>query len=109
VWIVKHADGIPIWPLVSGMIGPLLACGPMAGAVYGVRWLVVEAGGNAIMSLAAELAVGGIVYIPCAFIFAPSASRDFISLIKKALRRGGADETESEGESDGESKSDSDE
>ena len=76
IWLVRRADRIAIWPLVYGMVGPLLACVPMVGGVLGARWVVEELVGHAVVSLAVELVVGGIVYIPGAFIFAPSASRD---------------------------------
>ncbi|RMH38129.1 MAG: oligosaccharyltransferase [Deltaproteobacteria bacterium] len=88
VWLVRRADGIPAGPLVAGLIGPLMACGPMVGAVLGVRHVAAAMGWPATASLVAELFTGAVVYVPAALVLAPATSRDLIGLVRKALRRG---------------------
>jgi len=92
IWSVQRLDRIPMRRIVRGMVGPLVACVPMAAAVVGTRHGVAHLGfGETPLSLVAELASGGVVYIGSAFIFAAGTSREFLRLVRSALGRGGTD------------------
>ncbi len=74
--------------LVAAFLQPLLACGVMAAAVYGVRELLFLAGVDlAIVHLAAMIVVGGAAYVVAALILARGASKDLMQLLKKALKK----------------------
>lgn len=94
LWAVRKSEKIPMWRMARGMLGPLLACAPMAAAVVGVRHLLDRAGyGASMVSLVSELAVGAVIYVIAAFVFAPGIARDFLGLVKNVLlRRGGGDD-----------------
>jgi lipopolysaccharide exporter len=104
VFSVKVTDHVPLGRLVGGLIGPLLACVPMVGAVFGVRYLLVSVGAQVgIVTLIAEIVAGGIAYVPSAFLFAPSTAKDLLSLIKRVLKRGGeSNDDDEQGHEDGE-------
>ncbi|MBW2736453.1 MAG: hypothetical protein JRH20_29045, partial [Deltaproteobacteria bacterium] len=92
---VKLTDDVPFWRLIGGLVPQLIACLPMAGAVFGVRYALRNYGFEAnAFTLALEILAGGIAYVPSAFIFAPTATKDFISVLKRVLaaRRGDGDE-----------------
>lgn len=85
---VKIIDGIPLSRFLGGLVPPLLACAPMAGAIYGVRQLLAGVGyGPSLFTLAVEILVGALVYVPSALVIAPSASREFLRLVRSALGR----------------------
>lgn len=68
---------------------PLLACLPMVAAVLAVRQGLHAAGiDSPLLFLIAEIATGALVYVPSAFLIARPIARDFLDLIRKALRRG---------------------
>lgn len=67
---------------------PLLACLPMVAAVLAVRYGLRAAGiDSTLLSLILEIATGALVYVPSAFVIAGPVARDFIDLLRKALRR----------------------
>jgi PST family polysaccharide transporter len=79
--------------LMRGMVGPLLACAPMAAAVIGVRFLFERAElGASVWSLGAELLAGAVAYVAFAFVFATATARDFLGLLFGVLRRGRDDD-----------------
>lgn len=86
MWVVNRKCQVPISKMALGMLGPLLACVPMAAAVLALREFAQLS--NPIVALIAECTVGGIVYIPAAFLFAGSTAKDFLGLLKKSLGRG---------------------
>ena len=91
--VVKKLDGIPVHALALPLIPPLLTCVPMVAAVLGARHVLTGMGwaGQA-RALIAEIAVGGLTFVPLAFLIAPSSSREFLRVVKKAFGRGGAAE-----------------
>lgn len=81
-------EPLPWGALLGGFVGPLAAAAPMAAAVLGVRHGLRAAGlGWAPLSLALELVVGGVVYVPAALVFARSTSRDLLALLRDAVAR----------------------
>jgi PST family polysaccharide transporter len=83
VYLVKRLDGIPMSRVLHGMWRPLLATAPMAAAVVGVRHLL--AGRSPVLSFVLELVTGVVVYVPSAFLIAPSAARDFVRMFREAI------------------------
>jgi lipopolysaccharide exporter len=89
VSLVVRLDSIPAARLASGFLRPLLACGVMAAAVLGTRWGLEAVGVTSpALLVPAELAAGALSYVPAAFVFAPATTRDFLQLLKRALKRG---------------------
>jgi PST family polysaccharide transporter len=88
LWVVQLGDGISLVGMLGRLAPPLLACVPMVGAVLSVRWLVrrADVGGHGVL-LMAELAAGAIAYVLAALVVARRASREFLQLLKNALRR----------------------
>ncbi len=82
--------GVSMTGLWRAFYRPLLACAPMLAAVYATRW-----GVSAVwtdfppVTFVCEVLVGVIVFIPSAFLFCGDIARDFLGLIKSALKRAG--------------------
>jgi lipopolysaccharide exporter len=88
-WLCVRRDGISPSALTVAFLRPLLACLPMVLAVLAVRHGLLLAGMHRpVVSLVFEILAGIAVYVPAAFVIAPAITRDFLDLIKKALRRG---------------------
>lgn len=81
-------DGVSMKALANSVFRPIVPCLPMVAAVFGARHglesLDVQ---TPIVLLVVEIAVGSIVFVPCAFLFSGTIARDFLGLIKKALGR----------------------
>jgi PST family polysaccharide transporter len=91
--LVVAREGVSLRALAIGFVQPLLACGVMAAAVYGVHLGLRAAGLDyAAVELVTEIVLGGIAYAAAALVLAPTSSRDLLRLLKKTLRRGRADE-----------------
>lgn len=88
MWVVRKDDGISMWSMTREMIGPLVACAPMVGVVLTIREYAGIA--SPLLRLVLEIAAGALIYVPCAFLFAGSTTRDFIALIKKSFSRSGS-------------------
>jgi PST family polysaccharide transporter len=82
-----RATGLPIGGYLVGVARPLLACLPMAAAVVGVERALDLAGAPLLASLAAQIVVGGVVYVGAAFVLVRSTTSELIRLGKGALRR----------------------
>jgi PST family polysaccharide transporter len=90
IGLVIRTDQIPAWPMVSAFVRPLAACGVMVAAVVGARHALLAAGITApALLVPIEIAVGAIVYVPAALVLARPVARDFLQLVRGALRRGG--------------------
>lgn len=82
--VVRATDGIPPRAFLRGFVGPLLACAPMAAAVWGVQQLGIA---NAVVETVVCIAAGGVVYVPSALVFARETTRECIRFAKDALRK----------------------
>jgi PST family polysaccharide transporter len=90
IGLVITTDAIPAWPLASALLRPLAACGVMAAAVLGVREAMIGSGVTAAKAiLPVEIVVGALVYVAAAFAIAGPTARDFLQLLRRALKRGG--------------------
>jgi lipopolysaccharide exporter len=86
VIVLKVQDNIPPIRFLKGFFGPLLACIPMAATVFGVRYVLRQNQVHSpILSLIAEITIGGLVYVPSAYVLANETARDFLRLIKKSF------------------------
>ncbi|MFT3765981.1 MAG: oligosaccharide flippase family protein [Minicystis sp.] len=93
--VFRKTDGLSLWAQLREVLPPVLACAPMVAAVLAVQGPLVSAGIGPVARLCAAIAVGAAVFVPSAFVLAPSASREFVSLLGAALtkRRGGEEAT----------------
>ncbi len=88
VIIAARILALPLARLFLAMLGPLLACVPLVGAVVLVkhefdRWAVT----SDLALLATQIVVGGVAFVAAALVLAPQASQRVIGL---ARRRGRA-------------------
>ena len=89
IGLVIRSDGIPAWPLASAVLRPLAACGVMAAAVLGVRHGMIALGidvPRAILPI--EIVAGAVAYVVAALVLAGPIARDFLQLLRRALKRG---------------------
>ncbi len=88
-FLLLRADGIPVGKLCNAMFRPILPCLPMVAAVFAARYGMETAGiESPVLLLVVEIAVGGIVFVPAAFVLSGEIARDFLGLLKSALGRG---------------------
>jgi len=95
VYAVKRTDGIPMMSIIGPQILPLVACVPMAVAVYGIRFGVVTTlGWPSWLSLLLEIFGGAITYVIGGLVIARKQSRELLRIardIRASRRRGGSD------------------
>lgn len=87
LWIIHRYDQVSAWPAVRGLIGPVLSCAVMTGAVFGVRYLLSGADVLMPLLLAVEIATGAVAYVAAAFVFAGSTARELLGLFRDAVRK----------------------
>lgn len=87
--LVICTDAIPAWSMVSAVVRPLAACGVMAAAVLGARHGMAALGVAAPQAiLPVEIASGAVTYVVAALVLAGPTARDFLQLLRRALKRG---------------------
>ena len=87
MWFIRRSAGVAIGRMVRAMVGPLLACGPMVGAVLAVRMSLGLAEQRPVLALLVEITVGVVVYALSALVLARRASRDLLGLLRKSFGR----------------------
>ena len=88
MWQVQRSDGIKISEALLRFFPIFLACVPMVLAVLGVRHGLRAAGiDRALVSLLLEIPAGAIAFVAFALLFARTASRDMLTLLRAALVR----------------------
>ena len=101
IWSVHKFDQVPLFKMSWGVVPPLMACVPMALSVYGIRYYLTSIGWEGgVLALICELLVGMVVFIPSGLLLAPTVSREFIRLVKKALGRGGDEDDDDDDDDD---------
>lgn len=86
---VVRVDALPVRPLVAAFVRPLAACVVMAAAVLGVREGMIELGvRDPIWLLPVEIVTGAVAYVLAALVVARSIAQDFLTQMRRALRRG---------------------
>jgi hypothetical protein len=89
IGLVVRTDGLPVWPLASAVLRPLAACAVMAAVVLAVRSGLDALGIESVgLRLVLEIAAGAVTYVVAAFVVAGSIARDFLRLLRRALKRG---------------------
>lgn len=84
--LLASREGVPAAAFIGGFLRPTAACIPMYGAVVLVRMGLERLGaGGTLRSLAAEVAVGALVYVASAFAFARPIVKDATGLVRQAL------------------------
>ncbi len=99
---IRKLDGISLVNQILPLLPPILACVPMVLAIYGERHLMLRLGVfptpldthsnlERLMvfgpRLVVEILVGAVAFVPSALVVAPSASREFIAVVRDALAR----------------------
>ncbi len=85
---VNRYEGVPFGAMLARVSSPLLACVPMAAAVFGARAGLTALGlTNAWALLACEIVAGALAFVPSAFLLAPAITRDFVGLARGFLER----------------------
>ncbi|HEY1586810.1 MAG TPA: oligosaccharide flippase family protein [Polyangia bacterium] len=89
--VLRRSENVPVAPILTRQIGPLVATIPMIAAAYGVhRGFValglgqlhgVRAGGE----LMAQIAAGGLAYVGACFVVARSMTLELIVLIRNLV------------------------
>jgi lipopolysaccharide exporter len=88
LWALHRSDGVPFLGYILRTMPPLAACAPMVLAIMGVRRLMTNAEfAQGKLMLVVEIAVGAVAYVISALVIANHASRDFLNLLRNALRR----------------------
>jgi lipopolysaccharide exporter len=85
--VLKKIDGIGLWAFFKPQLMPVIACLPMTAAVVGVRHLLAGFHLHPLVSLIAEIGVGGVAYLVSAWVVANPTFRDVLDLAKRAAKR----------------------
>jgi len=88
MWVIQRRDGTRVHAFLVKLLPPLGACLPMVAAILIVRHGLGHVGVPSGVSLIAETAVGGIVYVAAALVIARQASRELIELARRGFARG---------------------
>jgi PST family polysaccharide transporter len=71
--------------LLGRLWQPLLACVPLAAAVFGTRLALHRVGlSSRVLELALEVFAGAVAYVGAAFVVAPGAARDVLSVARRS-------------------------
>lgn len=98
---VDRVDGVPLRETLARVIGPLLACVPMVGAVLAVRHGIggLWPGVPLVALLTLEIVAGAVAYVGSALVLAPATSREFLQLLRDAFfHRAGQEAGEEKGD-----------
>lgn len=88
LYAIAKVDGTPLRQLVVPLLAPVLACVPMAFAVFEFQRLIAQLWRMPhAMVLIGEILVGVLVFVPSAFLIAPGATRELLGLLRSARAR----------------------
>jgi len=85
--VAGRVTALPAGAYLRAVARPLLPCAPMYLAVLGVARGLAAAGAPLVASLAAQIAVGAIVYVAAAFVLVRPAVNELLRVAREALRR----------------------
>ena len=89
MFLARSLSGVSVSSLLLRFLPPLVACAPMAGAVFGLRFLLARLGIHApVVRLAVEVIGGGVVFVGSAFVFAREAASELLGMILARVRPG---------------------
>lgn len=78
---------LPAGAYLVGVARPLLPCVPMFLAVVGLERVLAAAGIPLVVSLAAQILAGAVIYIVAAFVFVRPSVNELLRLGRDAIRR----------------------
>jgi PST family polysaccharide transporter len=85
--LLWRIDGVSFWSFLRPQLPPVAAALIMAAAVTAVRLGLERAGVPNVVSLAAQVLVGGVTYLGAAWVVARETSRDVLNLVLGAFAR----------------------
>jgi peptidoglycan biosynthesis protein MviN/MurJ (putative lipid II flippase) len=85
---ISRVSEQPLRRYMVALVRPLVAAVAMAAAVVAVERGLAALGARSGVQLILGIIAGVIVYLPAAFLVAPSASRKLIGRLASGLRRG---------------------
>jgi lipopolysaccharide exporter len=84
--VVARADGLPLGTMLRGLVGPLVACGPLVIAVAGVRAGAAALGWTSpSLLLVGETLAGAVAYGASILLVARESARDLAGLARRSL------------------------
>jgi PST family polysaccharide transporter len=84
LYLVRETAEISILRQLAQLMPPLLACVPMAGAVFGVRWAMVRVGVTApVVHIGVEVLLGAAVFIGSALLVARRPAQELVTLVRR--------------------------
>ena len=88
MFVVHSSSEVRMRTLLGRVWQPLLACIPLAAAVFGSRILLHRAGiRSPLLLLPIEVVAGGLAYIGAALLVARGAANDVIGLVRRSRHR----------------------
>jgi PST family polysaccharide transporter len=90
MWFVDASIGVPMRRMLGAVVGPLVACVPMFGAVLAVRHGLDLTERAPVAGLVLEILAGALVYCGSALVLCRSHTADFFGLLRKSFRARGA-------------------
>jgi PST family polysaccharide transporter len=86
--VAQRLSGVRVVELLARFFPPLVACLPMAAAVYGLRAAMRHLGLHAsLLRLIVEVSGGAMVFLGSAFVFAPTSARELWGMLRGRLLR----------------------
>ncbi len=89
-FLVVRGYGVPIAPMVLGLLRISIACALMVAGVLGIRYAMDGRLAHPTVRLVIEIVVGAGVYVPVAFVVCGAPVRDLLSWARRGLGRGAA-------------------
>lgn len=88
VWVLHRYYGLNAARVLAALLRPLVACIAMVAAVFGWRAFVGDWGvRHTALAIAAEVTVGGAVYVGAIFLVAGAAARELFALLRSRKRK----------------------
>lgn len=92
--VVDRGD-VPLSAFLRAVTLPILACAPMVAGVLGIRVLLDRLGASSALTLAFEVIMGALLYVPAAWLLASDSARDLLRMARRFVadrraRPGGA-------------------
>ncbi|KAB2887395.1 MAG: oligosaccharide flippase family protein, partial [Kofleriaceae bacterium] len=80
--VTGRVTGLPVASYLAGVLRPLLACVPMFGAVVAIELGLARLDVHPAVSLVAQIAAGGAVYVAAAFVLVGDGARELVRLAR---------------------------
>lgn len=87
MYLLHRTDGLSMSSMLLAMLGPLVACLPMVGAVLAVRYGLGLGERWPILGLALEVIAGALAYVAACLVVARQVTRDLLGLLRRSFRK----------------------